>query len=65
VNWGKVGGHPVGQVSIVLAPGQATTVQLQFLGASAFDGDLSAQTTPGVYVTETRRLDFNCESALK
>lgn len=65
VNWGTVGGHPVGQVSIVLAPGQATTVQLQFLGKSAFSGELSAQTTPGVHVTETRRLDFNCESALK
>jgi len=65
VSWGKNGGHPVGTVSIVLAPGQGTTVQLQFVAKAPFNGDLVAETTPGVYVTETHRLDFNCESALK
>jgi len=65
VNWGTVGGHPVGSVSIVLAPGQQKTVQLQFLGRSAFSGALAADSTPGVYATVTGGLDFTCESGIK
>jgi len=65
VNWGQVSGHPVGLVAIELAPGASRTVQLQFLGKTAFSGDLATESTPGVYVTETSRLDFDCESALK
>lgn len=58
-------GRQLSQFQIELAPGQSETMQLQFLGSSAFSGDLLAQITPGVNPTETHRLDFHCESALK
>ena len=72
LNWATMDGHAVGAVIIALKPGQQTTVQLQFLGAAPTEtkgsvptkGDIIAESTPGVYATETHRLDFNCESTL-
>jgi hypothetical protein len=58
-------GRQLSQFRVDLAPGQSMTMQLQFLGVSATKGQIAAQSTPGVYETETHRLDFHCESRLQ
>jgi hypothetical protein len=58
-------GYPLAQYQVVVAPGQSTVVEFQFLGSRPFSGMLSAQTTPTIYGVETSGLVTSCKSALQ
>lgn len=53
-------GYPVSGVSIVLSPGETTTIRLSWLGSASFTGNIETQTTPVIHRNETNKLDLGC-----
>jgi hypothetical protein len=54
-------GYPVSVVEVELAPGQATNLYFNWIGAERTTGDLFAQTTPVINKQDTAKVRVVCE----